>query len=78
MFKLLLNNKLKEINNNILGKFVNILINIIFIKFIINKKELGINHPPKKKITNIHEFNNIFVYSPKKNKAKLIAEYSKL
>ena len=45
------------------------------VKFL--KKKKG-NQPPKKKITNIAEFNNILVYSPKKNKAKFIAEYSKL
>lgn len=41
------------------------------------KKIMGYQ-PAKKKITKIAEFNNIFVYSPKKNKAKFIAEYSKL
>ena len=32
----------------------------------------------EKKITNKQEFTNIFVYSAKKNTAKLIAEYSTL
>jgi hypothetical protein len=49
------------------------------LKFIKKNIELsGINQPPKKKKTNKHEFNNILVYSPKKNNAKFIAEYSKL
>jgi hypothetical protein len=34
--------------------------------------------PPKKKITNKLDINNIFAYSPKKNAANKIAEYSTL
>jgi hypothetical protein len=48
-------------------------------KFIKKKIEIkGANQPPKKKKINKHEFNNMLVYSPKKNKAKFIAEYSRL
>src|SRR5690606_5235757 len=38
----------------------------------------GANHPPKNKITTRLLINNIFPYSPKKNRAKPIAEYSTL
>jgi hypothetical protein len=38
----------------------------------------GIVQPPKKKIELKALINNIFEYSPKENKAKLIAEYSTL
>jgi hypothetical protein len=34
--------------------------------------------PPKKKITNKLDINRIFAYSPKKNAANIIAEYSTL
>ena len=34
------------------------------------------HHPPKKKITIKEDINNILLYSPKKNIAKVIAEYS--
>ena len=53
--------------------------NIIILKIYnikIFKKE-GKSQPPKKKIIKIAEFSNILVYSPKKNKAKLIEEYSR-
>lgn len=36
------------------------------------------NHPPKNKIDAKELINNIFAYSPKKNKANVIAEYSML
>ena len=36
------------------------------------------NQPPKNKIADKALINNIFEYSPKKNNAKVIAEYSSL
>jgi len=36
------------------------------------------NHPPKNKIEYNVDINRIFPYSPKKKKAKIIEEYSKL
>jgi len=42
-----------------------------------NKNEGG-NHPPKNKITAKVDITTIFAYSPIKNKAKLIEEYSTL
>ena len=42
------------------------------------KKEKGGNHPPKKSKTIIVDINNILLYSPKKNIAKIIEEYSTL
>jgi hypothetical protein len=38
----------------------------------------GGNQPPKNKITIIVDINNILLYSPKKNIAKIILEYSTL
>jgi len=40
--------------------------------------EVGANQPPKNKIANNVDINIIFPYSPKKNIAKIIDEYSKL
>ena len=42
------------------------------------KKKKGLNQPPKKRRLVKKHINNIFAYSPKKNKAKPIAEYSTL
>jgi hypothetical protein len=42
------------------------------------KKRNGDNQPPKKNITIIVAINNILLYSPKKNIAKIIDEYSTL
>jgi hypothetical protein len=41
-------------------------------------KAIGDNHPPKKHITIIIDNHNILLYSAKKNKANVIAEYSTL
>jgi hypothetical protein len=38
----------------------------------------GGNQPPKNKITIIVDINNMLLYSPKKNIAKIILEYSTL
>jgi len=53
--------------------------------FKLNQKVLGIkklektgNHPPKNKIAQKVLISNIFAYSPKKNNANAIAEYSTL
>jgi hypothetical protein len=40
--------------------------------------DIGDNHPPKKHITIINESHSILLYSAKKNKANVIAEYSTL
>ena len=42
------------------------------------KKFNGGNHPPKNKIAANTLISNMFAYSPKKNKANVIAEYSTL
>jgi len=42
------------------------------------KNEHGANQPPKNKIENNVDINMILPYSPKKNIAKIIDEYSKL
>jgi len=44
---------------------------------IAGNRKLG-NHPPKNKITRTADINNILLYSPKKNIAKIIDEYSTL
>jgi len=41
------------------------------------KFKFKIGHqPPRKKVTQIADINNILLYSPKKNIAKVIEEYS--
>ena len=40
--------------------------------------EIGANQPPKNKIETKALISNMLAYSPKKNRAKVIAEYSTL
>ncbi len=42
------------------------------------KRCIGGNHPPKNNVDTRALIKSIFAYSPKKNKAKVIAEYSTL
>ena len=42
------------------------------------KHEIGLSQPPKNKRVANELINNILAYSPRKNKAKPIAEYSTL
>jgi hypothetical protein len=41
-------------------------------------KGIGESQPPKNKIVNIADINNMLLYSPRKNMAKIIEEYSTL
>jgi len=43
-----------------------------------DNNEHGANHPPKNRIANNADINIILPYSPRKNIAKIIEEYSKL
>lgn len=42
------------------------------------KNQIGANHPPRNKIVFKLDISNILLYSPKKNIAKVIDEYSTL
>jgi len=54
------------------------MIKILLKKKVTSNLIISNNPPPKKNITNNTDINKIFAYSPKKNIAKVIEEYSTL